>query len=68
MTIWRSSAPSFLTVCWRVVRPADGLIGGAGDAAAEDVQLDFDAQQGLENAVVEVAGDAAAFGFDGAGA
>ncbi len=45
-----------------------GLVGGGGDAAAEDVELDFDAEESLENAVVEVAGDAAPFAFDGAGA
>src|ERR1700675_4965044 len=43
-----------------------GLVGGGYDFAAEDIELDFDAEQGLENAVVEVAGDAAAFAFDGA--
>src|SRR5580693_3837097 len=46
----------------------DGLVWGGRDAAAEDINLDFDAEEGLENAVVEVAGDAAAFSFDGAGA
>src|SRR5690349_14429644 len=42
------------------------LFGGVRQAAAEDVELDLDAEQSLENAVVEVAGDAAAFAFDGA--
>src|SRR5580704_11734874 len=46
----------------------DGLLRSRGNAAAEDVELDFDAEESLENAVVEVAGDAAALGFDGAGA
>jgi hypothetical protein len=45
-----------------------GLVRGGDDFAAEDIELDFDAEEGLENAVVEVAGDAAAFAFDRAGA
>src|SRR6266481_4183594 len=47
---------------------ADGLFRGGGYAAAQDVQLDFDAQEGLKNAVVQVACYAAALGFDGTGA
>jgi hypothetical protein len=46
----------------------NGLIRRGRDTAAEDVQLDFDAEKGLENPVVKVASDAAAFCFDGAGA
>src|SRR5215469_6191908 len=56
---------SLLKVCEGI----GSLLGGSGrDAAAKDVQLDFDAQKGLENAVVEVAGDAATLGFNCAGA
>src|ERR1700749_959221 len=47
---------------------ASGLLRGGGDLFAEDVELDFEAKQGLEDAVMEVAGDAAAFGLDGTGA
>ena len=36
--------------------------------AAQHVELDLDAEQRLQDAVVQVAGDAAAFSFDGAGA
>src|SRR5207247_2733273 len=44
------------------------LVRRGGEFAAKDVELDFDAEESLENAVVEVAGDAAALAFDGAGA
>src|SRR5580704_18228195 len=57
-------------VFYRVLEVAEagfGLIGGGRDLTAEDVELDFDAEEGLEYAVVEVAGDAAAFAFNGAG-
>src|SRR6266478_1392142 len=47
---------------------ADGLLWRAGYPATQDIQLDFDAQEGLKNPVVQVACDAAALGFDGAGA
>src|SRR5258708_13734264 len=43
-----------------------GLFGRCGHAAAQDVELNFDAQQGLQNAVVKVAREAAAPPFDGA--
>src|SRR5579863_1750635 len=45
-----------------------GLLGACGDLFAKDVELNLEAEQGLENAVVEVARDAATFGLDGAGA
>src|SRR5216683_419262 len=45
-----------------------GLFRRGGHAAAQHVQLDFDAEQRLQNAIVEVAGDAAALALDGAGA
>ncbi len=35
---------------------------------AQDVQLDIQAQKSLQDAVVQVPGDAAALGLDGAGA
>jgi len=57
-----------LTVCWRLARPLTACSRGSWNPAPEDIQLDFNAQKGLQNAVVEVAGDAAALGFDGAGA
>src|SRR5579862_3237388 len=47
---------------------AGGLLGGRSDLLAKDVELNLEAEQGLEDAVVEVAGDTAAFGLDGAGA
>src|SRR6266478_4384852 len=34
---------------------ADGLLWRAGYPATEDIQLDFDAQEGLKNPVVQVA-------------
>jgi len=57
-----------LTVCWSVVNPANRLVGVARHAAAEDVQLDLDAEKGLENSIVKVTGDTAALCLDGAGA
>src|SRR5580693_1767596 len=51
----------------KVAEAGFGLVWRDGDPAAEDVELNLDAEQGLENAVVKVAGDAAAFAFDGAG-
>src|ERR1700742_4719266 len=45
-----------------------GLLRGRGDLFAEHVELNFEAEQGLEDAVVEVARDAAALGLDRAGA
>src|ERR1700760_4985883 len=48
---------------------AGGSLFGAGAGLlAKYVELNLEAEQGLEDAVVEVAGDAAAFGLDGAGA
>src|SRR6266849_8898847 len=49
-------------------KAADGLVRRGGNAAPQHVQLDFDAQESLKNPVVEVAGNAAALGLDGAGA
>jgi len=46
----------------------DGLFGRGGDTAAENVQLDLDAEKGLENPIVKVARDAATLCFDGPGA
>src|SRR5882672_10561884 len=45
----------------------DGLFGRGGDTAAENVQLDLDAEKGLENPIVKVARDAATLRFDGPG-
>src|SRR5450432_3052377 len=45
-----------------------GLLRGGCGLPAQHVHLNLDAEQRLQDAVVEVAGDAAAFGFDGAGA
>ena len=45
-----------------------GLLGGLRELAAKDIELDIEAEKSLEDAVVQIAGDAAAFGFDGAGA
>src|SRR5208283_2803818 len=42
------------------------LVGLRGYFAAEDIELDLNAQQGLQNAVVKIAGNARALGFDGA--
>src|SRR6267378_6037563 len=44
----------------------NGLFWSGGDASAKDVQLDLDAEKGLENSIVEVPGNAAAFRLDGA--
>src|SRR4029077_1675639 len=51
-----------------VAEIGNSLVRRSSDLAAEDVKLDFDAQKGLENAVVEVSGDTAALAFDGPGA
>src|SRR5438874_130884 len=52
----------------RLLKVGEGVNGlfrsSSRDLAAEYVQLDFDAEKGLENAVVEVAGNAAALGLD----
>src|SRR2546429_4989273 len=45
----------------------NGIIGG-GDAAAKHIELNFNAEQSLKNAVVQVTRDARALCFDGAGA
>src|SRR5438105_6623056 len=42
------------------------MLGGVRQAAAQDIQLDFNAEESLEDAVVEVAGDTASLAFDGA--
>src|SRR5260370_20849870 len=47
---------------------ADGLLWRAGYPAAQDIQLDFDAHEGLNNPVMQVACDAAALRCDSAGA
>src|SRR5712692_5996453 len=36
-----------------------GLLRSGGNTTAENVQLDFDAEESLENAIVEIASDAA---------
>src|SRR3984885_3513053 len=41
---------------------AGGLFGRGGDLFAKHVELNLEAEQGLEDAVVEVAGNAAALG------
>ena len=51
-----------------VAEAGGGMIWGNGHFAAEDVELNLDTEQGLQDAVVEVAGDAGTLGFDGAGA
>src|SRR5580692_4994998 len=51
-----------------IAKAGFGLVRGGRDLAAEDVKLDLDAEEGLKNAVVQVARNAAAFAFDGAGA
>src|SRR6266849_9163168 len=45
-------------------QPRNSLVGRGRNTAAEDVQLDLDAEKGLENPIVKVAGDAAALGFN----
>src|SRR5882757_7840255 len=42
-----------------------GFFEAGGGLLAEHVELNFEAEQGLEDAVVEVAGNAAAFGLNG---
>src|SRR5260370_42010249 len=39
---------------------------GMRQPAAQHIKLDFDAEERLKDPVVEIAGDAAAFAFDGA--
>src|SRR6266571_766093 len=39
----------------KIRKGADGLFRRCGNSAAEDVKLDFDAEESLENAIVEVA-------------
>src|ERR1700674_2875619 len=48
-------------------KAADGLVRGGGKPAPQDIQLYFNAQEGLKYPIVEVASNAAALGFDGAG-
>src|SRR6185437_1334305 len=51
-----------------VAQAGDGLVGSSGDPAPEDVELDFDTQEGLQDPIVEIPGDAAALAFNGPGA
>src|SRR5277367_5979551 len=44
-----------------------GLFWAGGGLFAEHVELNLEAEQGLKDAVVEIAGDTAALGFNGAG-
>jgi hypothetical protein len=46
----------------------NSVFWGGRCPAAQDVELDFDAQEGLQDSIMKIAGDAAALGFDGAGA
>ena len=46
----------------------EGLVGAGCSLFSEHVELNFKTEQGLEDAVVKVAGDTAAFGLDSAGA
>src|SRR5580692_7213559 len=51
------------------VGKAGGSFFGAGSSLfSEDVELNLEAEQSLKDAVVEVAGNTAAFGLDGTGA
>src|ERR1700729_2688193 len=43
-------------------KAGEGLIGAGHGLFSEDVELNLEAEQGLEDAVVEVAGDTATFG------
>src|SRR5215831_4405580 len=52
----------------RLLKVAKGVIclfGCRGEATTQDVQLYLNTEKGLENAIVKVAGDAAALRFDG---
>ena len=60
--------PRFLRSAGARPSPIPLWSGWVVTLSAEDVQLDLDAEEGLENAVMEVAGNAAAFRLDGAGA
>ena len=42
------------------------LVDGEADAAAQYVELNFDAEQCLQDSIVQITGDAAALAFDGA--
>src|SRR2546421_2802475 len=46
-------------------KAADGLVRRGRNPAPQDVQLDFDAQEGLKNSIVEVARNPAALCLDG---
>src|SRR6266566_1288552 len=48
-----------------VSKGTGGLFGCSWDASAQHIELDLNAEEGLENAVVKVAGDAAPFSLDG---
>src|SRR5271168_2615072 len=52
----------------KIGEAGNGIFGRGGYPAAEDIELNFDGEEGLEDAVVKVAGDAAALAFDGSGA
>ncbi len=45
-----------------------GLFGAGRCLFSEHIELNLETEQGLQDAVVEIAGDTAAFGLDGAGA
>ena len=63
----RSSSVSLRTVCCREAEPADRLFRVGGHLAPQNIKLDIHAQQGLQDAVVNFAGDAAALPLDGMG-
>src|ERR1700733_612441 len=45
-----------------------GLVWAGRFLFSQDIQLNLETEQGLQDAVVEIAGDTAAFSLDGAGA
>jgi hypothetical protein len=52
----------------KIGKAGNDLLGRGGNAAPEDIQLDFDAEERLEDPIVEVARNSRALGFNGASA
>ena len=65
MTMRRSSWVSLANRLLQGGKSASRLVRIGGHFATQNVQLDIHAEQGLQNAVVNFAGDAAALPFDG---
>ena len=64
VTMCRNSAPSFRTVCCSEVKPVSNCSGCDGHLAPQHIQLDLDAQQRLQNSVVQIARNSRPFRLD----